>query len=271
MAGTVHTYTRQNVLIWGKTYPELSSGHRETVCTGGFLEDGSPIRLYPVPFRYIEQFKQYGLYQWIDAPIARNLSDARPESHKVEASNIRLLDTVPPGDGWRLRADIVFRKGSEWHFDCVEQLKAAQKVNKTSMGMVPVSRVDRVWAAERSPEDRAEHEVMIASRRSEIDMFGAEFRDLEFLTHRVKMNWHCIGERCPGHSASVLDWGLCELIRREGPYSGVQKIKELADPDRHDLRLFVGNIHRRPHIFTIIGLWYPLRRQVDQGSLFAPY
>jgi hypothetical protein len=47
-------YKPTKVLIFGKTYPELSTKYVETVCTGGLLESGQPIRLYPVPLRYLE-------------------------------------------------------------------------------------------------------------------------------------------------------------------------------------------------------------------------
>ncbi|MDX2128367.1 MAG: hypothetical protein SFU91_04955 [Chloroherpetonaceae bacterium] len=39
------------VLIFLKTYPTLSVKYDELVCTAGFREDGTWIRLYPVPFR----------------------------------------------------------------------------------------------------------------------------------------------------------------------------------------------------------------------------
>src|SRR6266567_8148955 len=35
-------YEEKKILIWGKTYPELSIKHLETVCTGGVTEDGAP-------------------------------------------------------------------------------------------------------------------------------------------------------------------------------------------------------------------------------------
>ena len=37
------------VLISVKTYPTLSEKYDELVCTAGFLEDGSWIRIYPIP------------------------------------------------------------------------------------------------------------------------------------------------------------------------------------------------------------------------------
>jgi hypothetical protein len=65
-----HGYTREKILIWAKTYPELSSKYLETVCTAGMLPSGKPLRLYPIPYRYLEGDKeQFSLYQWITADI----------------------------------------------------------------------------------------------------------------------------------------------------------------------------------------------------------
>jgi hypothetical protein len=59
-------YTREKILIWAKTYPELSSKYLETVCTAGMLPSGKPLRLYPIPYRYLAGGKeQFSLYQWI--------------------------------------------------------------------------------------------------------------------------------------------------------------------------------------------------------------
>jgi hypothetical protein len=39
------------VLITVKTYPAISKKYEELVCTAGFREDGTWIRIYPVQFR----------------------------------------------------------------------------------------------------------------------------------------------------------------------------------------------------------------------------
>lgn len=44
------------VLVTVMTYPTLSKNHFETVCTAGFREDGSWIRIYPVPHRLLFQY-----------------------------------------------------------------------------------------------------------------------------------------------------------------------------------------------------------------------
>lgn len=43
----------ERVLITVKTYPTLSKKYGETVCTAGLREDGSWVRIYPVPFRQL--------------------------------------------------------------------------------------------------------------------------------------------------------------------------------------------------------------------------
>lgn len=40
---------RERILITVKTYPTLSASYGELVCTAGLREDGSWIRIYPVP------------------------------------------------------------------------------------------------------------------------------------------------------------------------------------------------------------------------------
>ena len=45
---------RKRIYITVKAYPTLSEKHDELVCTAGICEDGSWIRLYPLPFRKLK-------------------------------------------------------------------------------------------------------------------------------------------------------------------------------------------------------------------------
>jgi hypothetical protein len=155
-------FEKARVLIWGKTYPELSSHHKETVCTGGCLEDGRPVRLYPVPFRYLTGKEKYRLYDWIEVPIARNPRDTRPESFKILPEQIRILDHLHPTNRWSARRDVIFRNPG-WHFGCVEELKAAQQSHRCSLGMVKVGAIDDVELEVRSAEDGEEHRAKLAA------------------------------------------------------------------------------------------------------------
>lgn len=261
-------YEARRVLIWGKTYPELSAHHTETVCTGGRFEDGSPVRLYPVPFRYLTGPDRYRLYSWIEVPVARSAKDPRPESRKIRPDQLRVRDWLGTEQGWAERRRVIFRNSS-WHFGCLDDLRVAQQESRRSLGMVRVGSVDDVALESRPPADERRHAEKLASIKERSDLFDAQVKDLAYVSFRVRIRWRCDGgSRCPGHSASVLDWGLIELGRREGANQARRKMEDLADVSRFDLHLYMGNLFRRPWIFTCIGMWYPLRSPASsQGQL----
>jgi hypothetical protein len=58
---------RERVLITVKTYPTLSRKYGETVCTAGVRADGTWMRIYPVPFRRLEEQEQYKKFDWVEA------------------------------------------------------------------------------------------------------------------------------------------------------------------------------------------------------------
>jgi hypothetical protein len=68
---------RKRIYITVKTYPTLSEKYDELVCTAGISENGLWIRLYPLPFRKLDNEQKYKKYQWIEAEIERNTSDFR--------------------------------------------------------------------------------------------------------------------------------------------------------------------------------------------------
>lgn len=69
---------RERVLITVKTYPTLSRKYGETVCTAGVREDGSWVRIYPVPFRRLEEAEQYRKFDWLECDLIKSRSDPRP-------------------------------------------------------------------------------------------------------------------------------------------------------------------------------------------------
>lgn len=73
---------KQRVLITVKTYPTLSRKYGETVCTAGVREDGTWVRIYPVPFRRLNEEQQYKKYDWLEVRLVRNTTDPRPETYR---------------------------------------------------------------------------------------------------------------------------------------------------------------------------------------------
>ena len=263
-------YVIRRVLIWTKTYPELSTRHIETVCTAGVLEDGSPVRLYPIQFRYLDS--QFHKYQWITAKIAKNPSDARPESHKVDPESIECGEIVPTTpDEWGKRAEIVFRNRSS-QFDTMEQLLEAQKKARVSLGVVTPRKILNISILQRGEEEAKNFEDKMArlrkqvdADRNQLDLFEAsippEMKRLDFLQSRARINWLCNSQDCGGHDMQILDWEIAELQRRHGDQKALEKLREICNLENYALRFFLGNLFQYPTSFTIVGLWYPKRQR----------
>lgn len=100
------------VLITVKTYPTLSTKYDELVCTAGFREDGTWIRLYPVPFRKRPYHEQYKKYDWIEVDLVKNDSDFRPESYRPHShdSEIKIVGHVSTDRNWEERKEICLGK-----------------------------------------------------------------------------------------------------------------------------------------------------------------
>lgn len=261
-------YQERKILIWGKTYPELSSKYFETVCTGGVLEDGSPVRLYPIPFRYLND--QFHKYQWITARIAKNETDYRPESYRVDKHSLVCHEVIPTDkDEWHQRAEVVFRNPS-WQFDSVDALQEAQTRERTSLGVVEPKKIINVEVVNRPWEERMSFTDKLRKLQAESELASrqlaffeestpVEMKDLSFLSRRLRVNWECHSSECRGHSMQILDWEVAELHRREGNLSAMAKVEEICDLNKYALRFFLGNLHQHPTAFTIVGLWYPKR------------
>ena len=263
---------RRRVLVFAKTYPELSSKYGETVCTAAVDEAGEPLRLYPIPFRYLDGPQRFRRYQWISLSLRKSQNDVRPESYTVDRETITLGDTVAAtSDEWGKRAEIVL-KSQVWQHSSIDSLNRAQQEQGRSLAFIRPRAIVDVRAYNRSTKDATTFkEKLISLRRlnsnarRQLDLFEntmpAKMKHLEYIGQRVCVEWLCADDDCRGHSMQVLDWEICELARRQGLDAAIQKVQVLLDSDRYRSAFFLGNFHMYPASFAIIGLWYPTRRQ----------
>lgn len=262
------------VLIWGKTYPELSARYVETVCTAGVREDGRPIRLYPVPLRYLDTRKQFALYDWVEAPIVKSTADPRPESFKVVSGKIRIVGHLDTKKNWKARSAIVF-KDPGWQFDCYDALVREESKSKRSMGVVTPGNIDGVDLVKKSAGAEKEYRKKLDEVQGQQDLFHPQYKELEFLPYHIRLRWRCASTKCScqsgrAHDHMVLDWGLLELARRSSWVKARQKLQEISNLKEKDFRLFIGNFRLHPKAFGIVGLWYPKlqRSTAEQPTLF---
>jgi hypothetical protein len=129
-------------------------------------------------------------------------------------------------------------KDPSWQFESVDDLQRSQEENGTSIGVVAPREIKKVDLVERSEEEVKSFDQKFAevkrihdAKRAQLDMFEKaippEMTKLEFLKRRVQVSWLCKTATCAGHRMQVLDWGPCELQRREGGEKALSRMKEL--------------------------------------------
>jgi hypothetical protein len=267
-------WQRRRILIWGKTRPELSKTYREIVCTGGVFEDTKElVRLYPIPLRFMDDKTTFAKYNVIDADVMRNTSDPRPESHKIRYDTIKVVDNVKtrPGGNWDARANWLFDPGNL--YASVEDLQQWQSQNGRSLGILKPHEVTKVEASIIGASEKTKFMASYDEAMAQLELDDPNRLHARPLTppdYRFLYTFSCDG-KCK-HTMSVLDWEIDAFYWRMKMEKGgetkaanevVDTLKRYAT-EAYDLRFFLGNISSHPHVFTIVGLWYPKRQA--QGS-----
>ncbi len=270
---------KKDILITVKTYPTLSTKYLELVCTAGITREGDWIRLYPVPFRMLDQNGKYKKYQWITAEIFKNTEDPRPESYKIYDYN-----KIVPG------AEIATDASGEWH----ERRKLVTKqVYRSKTEIIRKARAMEMSLCTFKPEKILEFEyepverewdkkklAEIEARNRQGDLFAQDknpfeavnklpykfyykFRDSEGLESRLMIEDWEIG---------ALFWNC--LDRKKSEKEALADVKKKYYDDfalTKDLYLFLGTtreFHLRKSLnpFVIVGVFPP--KPVMQPLLF---
>ena len=272
------------VLITVKAAPQLSAKYRETVCVAGVYlpEAGSPrlIRLYPVPFRYLTDDQQFQKYDIRTFTIALNPNDARPESRRVIFNGpVSLERNLPP---WKERTEIV--EQVEQLTMCELNRAARDGAPGPSLGLVTPEDVDKIVVRPIAPlsgEDRKIQER--AHDQQELNIFNeaprAITKVLEPPPFSAHLKYRCQDRACTSHTQGIIDWELTGLQRhvqqRGGGEDEIRKaieyrFLEIPTQAKRVVRIFVGNQAKRRHVFSVLGLYYPERKDLPPalGPLF---
>jgi hypothetical protein len=198
------------ILILCKTYPSPSGKHVETSCVAGMEEDGSLIRLFPVPFRLVGDAKQFKKWQWISARINKASNDHRSESHKVFVDTILCdRDPLSTQHGWQARRDQLKKMRV---FDSFVALDAARETEQVTLGLL---RPSRIVGLEIKPSDkpdwtREEKEKLVQNERQSglfDDTDAKRIATLRKLPFDFHYRYECIVENdVHEHRHKIVDW-----------------------------------------------------------------
>ena len=261
------------VLITVKTYPTLSQKYTELVCTAGFLEDGSWIRIYPSPFRCLGDDQRYKKFQWVELDLEKNPADPRPESYRPRnIDDIRLGDFISTENEWRERRRIVIDEGTV-HTSLDEIIRGA-KENRFSLATFKPAEIFGV-VAEDVPDDKDASKRQVAQQSLAQGSLFAEsdtpdFKLMPLLP--VKFSYRFKDDSGRESKLMIEDWEIGQLYwsceQRHGRQRAIELVKEKYFDEfvkKRDPYLFLGTTRewhaRAPNPYVIIGVFYPPRVQ----------
>ncbi|MBI2313628.1 MAG: hypothetical protein HYU77_14100 [Betaproteobacteria bacterium] len=269
----------KRLLILCKTYPSPSAKYSETSCVAALDEIGNCIRLYPVPFRLIEDEQQFKKWQWITARIEKSRNDNRPESHKIYIDTIECDQSpLPTADNWRERRTWLDKLTT---FGDFAELERARQMENVTLALLRPARITELQIGKaQSPDWTEDEKAKLLQMQQQADLFDDTDAKSIRLLKKVPFDFHyryeCdTPEGTKEYRHKIVDWEAGALfwnVRRrhgdswEGPFRAKLE-KELAG---HDLMFLMGTMHRFPDQWLIVSLIYPPKQQPEpqrQGSL----
>jgi hypothetical protein len=268
---------KQRFLVTVKTYPTLSRKYGETVCTAGVREDGSWIRVYPVPFRRLDEKERYRKYDWLECRLVRHTSDPRPETFRpVDQRELEPVGHVDTADGWRARRRILLGTGRV--FARMGELIEEAKANRRSLAVFKPTVVHglvweeeaRDWAPDRLREMR--------EQTKQIDLFAdSAWRETFQIIPKLPYSFSYRFEDADGafSELQILDWEVgalywnCLRSTNGDEPAALAKVREtyLDRFLKTDLHFFLGTTQQyhfvAPNPWVIVGvLPIPHERQL---------
>lgn len=261
---------KERILITVKTYPTLSSKYDEVVCTAGLREDGSWVRIYPVPFRKLDEYEKYRKFDWVDIDLERNSADPRYESYRPK-SEITVVQHMGTHNDWRERREFVLNKGKV--FTSFEEIIDLNKNDHSlSLATFKPSEIVDFTVEEDSREWDQEKLRLIELRATQTDFFQDNQKYFK-VVNKLPYKFRYIFRDDTGHERKMMigDWEIGalywkELRRHDGNEDkAVKSVKkkyfDQLIKDR-DIHLFVGtnqswDMRNAPNPFMIIGVFSP--------------
>jgi hypothetical protein len=241
----------------------------EASCTAGITDKGEWLRLFPVPYRWLDPDKRFTKYQWIDVDVKRSRNDARPESYRLTNSDAIRIASRPlsSASNWRARKEAVaplLRRSL-----CCIQRERDENGHPT-LGLFRPKSIDRFRIA---PTESAWSEEQLRML-SQTDLFPSNRpgRPLEKIPFNFLYDFHCGDAGCKGHTMHCTDWEIGAAWRKwKNTYGDNWETKfretfETKMIEHNDTHFFVGTMHAMPSRWILVGLFYPPRQTARPGE-----
>ena len=282
----------EKILVTVMTYPALSDKHFETVCTAGFREDGSWIRIFPVPYRVLlgrDDSKRYHKWQWIEVDLEQNFAhDIRRESYHIkDIDSLKLLDRIDSRKhiNWDLRICWVLK--NKRIYNNMSDLLEDTKCDNTSLaGLTPTRILDVIYEKEdmskfkeklKRQEDKYKAELLQMKLFEDEYEMSETFRFAEKVPY--KFSYVFTTEDGKLRTLMIEDWETGMLYRKMfqiylDETVACEKVKEkyLRMAAEDDLYLFLGtsyewHMKNSKDPYMVIGVFAPPKIDAIQPEI----
>lgn len=270
---------KERILITVKTYPTLSRKYGETVCTAGVRGDGSWVRIYPVPFRRLNEKEQYSKFDWVECELFRSKKDGRPESHcPLDMTKLLPVGHVGTADDWRERRELLLKRPRV--FAGMQELIDGAKANRLSLAVFKPTKILGFKIEEETREWDPGKLAEMREMAKQGELFAEEaWRTTFKVIPKLPFSFSYCFRDTEGRQSTlqILDWEIGALfwncMRRHGDEkTALEKVREKYMDIflQTDLHLFLGTTQqfhlRAPNPWVIIGV-FPIPHE-RQGRLF---
>jgi hypothetical protein len=246
------------ILITVRTYPVPARKGIEVSCTGGITDDGKWIRLFPVPYRFLEEDRRFTKYQWISVSVTKARNDIRPESFTPNLDTLAIGERLSTAGNWRARRDIIrpLMRPSLCTIQCEHNANRSP-----TLGIFKPAQITRLMIENAGQANWTTEQL---NTLRQIPMFqSVPAQELEKIPFDFKYKFRCSDVSCSGHSLTCFDWEMGQAYRswrRRYGNNWEQPFRRRFESEminKNDTHLFVGNLHQFPASWIVVGLFYP--------------
>jgi hypothetical protein len=259
-------WVKKRVLITVRTYPTPAHKGIEVSCTAGITSDGEWIRIFPVPYRFLDPDKRFTKYQWIDVDVTKPRGDQRSESYTLNIPSIRVGETVSTVDNWRQRRDLIFPLKRE----SLCQIMREREQDGPTLGIFKPAEIKRLVITPVSPQWTPEQQAILSQQLLGFEKMPKT--QLEKIPFEFRYEFRCADSSCRGHRMLCTDWEMGQSYRSwraEHASKWEAKFRHRYEAEmiqKNDTHFYVGTLHGHPKNWIIVGLYYPVRQKT--GDLF---
>jgi hypothetical protein len=278
---------RKKVLITVTTIPLPSRSYDELVCTAGVLEDGTWIRIYPMPLSFLRGLKVHGRiqqtkYTWIELDLKKRTDDFRPESYSPDDYNFKDLvihTHIGTDRFWEERKMYCLKNVYTNMNKLIEDSKDPQNI---SLATFKPLKIKDFITEECEREWKPEWKSLI--QQHQINFDNPDNPVQKELSAKLPYTFSYKFEEESGTTRTLMieDWEIAQLFwnclrnNNGDEAKACQAVKKKyldVFTKEHDIYFFLGttrewHMRRSRNPFVIIGIFYPKKNLDTQLSLW---